>query len=93
MAEGYTGAMPVPEQPRVRPLRPADFAAVAEVAYDTGFFGESAARYFPDAALFGDLWAGPYFVGTPLGRAWVFVVRGCDEGVTGIFGSPGQRRR
>ena len=32
-------------------------------------------------------------VGTLLESAWVSVVRGCDEGVTGIFGSPGQRRR
>ena len=47
--------------PRIRPLTPADRAAVGAIAYETGFFGESAARYFPARALFELLWAGPYF--------------------------------
>lgn len=34
------------------------------IAYQTGFFGASAASYFPDAALFGALWMGPYFGGS-----------------------------
>ena len=51
----------------VRPVRASDFAGVSEIAYATGFFGASASRYFPDAALFGDLWVRPYFVGPPTG--------------------------
>lgn len=45
---------------------------MAAVAYETGFFGESAARYFPDTALFGELWARAYFLeelNGPLGFA------------------------
>lgn len=50
---------------RVRPLRGSDFAAVGRVAHQTGFFGESAARYFADGRLFADLWVGPYFEDRP----------------------------
>lgn len=52
------------EPPVVRPARPSDFEDLTRVAYDTGFFGESARRYFPDEALFADLWIRPYL---PLG--------------------------
>lgn len=51
----------------VRPARASDFAGVCEIAYATGFFGASASRYFPDPALFGDLWIRPYFLGVPAG--------------------------
>ncbi|ADV66722.1 GNAT family N-acetyltransferase [Deinococcus maricopensis] len=44
----------------VRGVRPADWPDVARIAYATGFFGASARRYFPDEALFGALWVGPY---------------------------------
>lgn len=44
----------------IRPAHTGDLARLGEVAYHTGFFGESAARYFPDAALFADLWVAPY---------------------------------
>ncbi|SMB92463.1 GNAT family N-acetyltransferase [Deinococcus hopiensis] len=57
---------------RVRSLQAGDLATVAAVAYETGFFGESAARYFPDTALFGELWARAYFLeelNGPLGFA------------------------
>lgn len=47
--------------PVIRPLRPSDREAVGRIAYQTGFFGESAARYFPAQPLFGELWTGPYF--------------------------------
>ncbi|WP_261663169.1 GNAT family N-acetyltransferase [Deinococcus sp. Marseille-Q6407] len=47
----------------LRPPVPADLAALGEVAYQTGFFGESAARYFPDRRLFTLLWVWPYLHG------------------------------
>lgn len=46
--------------PQIRLALPADFAALTEVAYATGFFGRSAEVYFPAKALFGELWVGPY---------------------------------
>ncbi|SEJ66186.1 Acetyltransferase (GNAT) family protein [Deinococcus reticulitermitis] len=68
----------------VRPAGPGDLAALGRVAYDTAFFGESARRFFPDEALFADLWVRPYlsgglgFVGLRGGR-----VVGSILGVTG----------
>lgn len=47
----------------IRAVRPADFPALARVAYATGFFGASARRSFPDAGLFADLWVRPYLRG------------------------------
>lgn len=55
---------------RVASLRqacPDDLAALGTVAYATGFFGASAARYFPDQRLFADLWVRPYLRLTPAG--------------------------
>ena len=40
----------------VRPIRPDDLEAVGQVAYASGFLGDSATRYFPAQALFCDLW-------------------------------------
>lgn len=37
-----------------------DLEALGHIAYATGFFGESARHFFPDAALFTDLWVRPY---------------------------------
>jgi len=51
--------------PLLRPVRPDDEAAVSAVAYATGFFGASAARYFPARELFGRLWVTPYLRGAP----------------------------
>ncbi|MFC6591846.1 GNAT family N-acetyltransferase [Deinococcus lacus] len=42
------------------PVTPADLRPLGRVAYQTGFFGESAARYFPDERLFALLWVWPY---------------------------------
>lgn len=47
--------------PTIRPLRPEDEAAVGRIAFETGYFGDSAKRYFPAPALFALLWVGPYF--------------------------------
>lgn len=44
----------------IRPVRPADEAQLGEIAFLTGFFGESAGRYFPEPQLFADLWIKPY---------------------------------
>lgn len=74
----------------IRPARPADLAALARVAYDTGFFGESARRYFPDPALFADLWVRPYL------RGGLGFVACAGDGVVGsILGvrSPAAYRR
>ena len=48
---------------RIRPVTPADLPALGAAAYQTGFFGESAARYFPDSRLFALLWVWPYLHG------------------------------
>ncbi|WP_291423177.1 GNAT family N-acetyltransferase [Deinococcus sp.] len=71
----------------IREATPADEQPIGEVAYQTGFFGESAARYFPDQRLFADLWVRPYFAGA--GRvAFVAERRGQVEGY--ILGAPDQ---
>ncbi|PTA69688.1 GNAT family N-acetyltransferase [Deinococcus arcticus] len=69
----------------VRPIQPGDEAAVGRVAYQTGFFGHSAARYFPDAALFAALWVGPYFRGGGFGG---FVAQQEGAVVGYVLGSP-----
>lgn len=38
---------------------------MGEIAFLTGFFGETAARYFADRQLFADLWVRPYLRLTP----------------------------
>lgn len=49
-------------------MRPDDEAEVSAIAYATGFFGESADRYFPARRLFGRLWVTPYLrTPAPLG--------------------------
>lgn len=45
---------------RIREVRMGDLEALGHIAYATGFFGESARRFFPDATLFSDLWVRPY---------------------------------
>lgn len=47
----------------IRPVRAEDEAVVGQIAFQTGFFGDSAARYFPAQRLFALLWVGPYFRG------------------------------
>lgn len=47
----------------IRPAEASDLEALAQVAYQTGFFGNSAAVYFPSLPLFGDLWIKPYLNG------------------------------
>lgn len=44
----------------IREARMEDLEALGHVAYATGFFGESARRFFPDPTLFTDLWVRPY---------------------------------
>lgn len=45
----------------IRPVRPSDETRLGQIAYQTGFFGDSAERYFPDPQLFADLWVRAYF--------------------------------
>lgn len=45
----------------IRPFQPGDRAALASIAYQTGFFGRSARVYFPARRLFEVLWMGAYF--------------------------------
>ncbi|GIW31883.1 MAG: N-acetyltransferase [Meiothermus sp.] len=51
---------------KIREVRMEDLEALGHIAYATGFFGESARRFFPDATLFTDLWVRPYL--GPAGR-------------------------
>ncbi len=46
--------------PCLRPAASDDHVAIAEIAYATAFFGNSADRFFPDQRLFADLWVRPY---------------------------------
>jgi ribosomal protein S18 acetylase RimI-like enzyme len=55
----------------LRPMRATDFAEVSQIAYQTGFFGDSAQTFFADRALFGDLWLEPYVRRTGLARGAV----------------------
>lgn len=71
----------------IREATPADENGIGEVAYLTGFFGESAERYFPDQQLFVDLWVHPYFAG---GGRVAFVVEQGDKIVGYILGAPDQ---
>ena len=71
----------------LRALAAGDEAQIGRVAYRTGFFGDSAARYFPDGALFADIWTGPYFeTSLTLG----FVAERGGEVVGYILGLPAQ---
>lgn len=47
----------------IRPARVSDLEALGQIAYATGFFGDSAAVYFPSPPLFRDLWIKPYLNG------------------------------
>lgn len=71
----------------LREATPADEAGIGEVAYLTGFFGESAGRYFPDRQLFVDLWVHPYFAG---GGRVGFVIEQGGKIVGYILGAPDQ---
>lgn len=71
----------------IREATPADEAGIGEVAYLTGFFGESAERYFPDRRLFETLWVHPYFAG---GGRVGFVLEQGGKIVGYILGAPDQ---
>jgi len=75
-------------QLRLRPLRSLDFPRVANIAYQTGYFGDPAQIFFPDSALFGDLWIGPYFQKTGLERGTLGMVAVRDplEGSAEVLG-------
>ncbi len=47
----------------VRVASEADLEPLGHIAYATGFFGASAARFFGDPRLFADLWVRPYLGG------------------------------
>lgn len=51
---------PSPRPVSVRGATPDDVEGVAAVAYETAFFGASAAAFFPCPSLFADLWVRPY---------------------------------
>lgn len=72
----------------IRPTLPQDREVVGRVAYQTGFFGQSAGGYFPDQRLFAALWVGPYFQGAGAGG---FVAEVDGEVVGYILGAPDHR--
>lgn len=63
-----------------------DLEALGHIAYQTGFFGDSAERFFPSRDLFTDLWIKPYlqgagccgFVAEIEGKAVGYIVGTCD---------------
>lgn len=82
---GGVSLLPTHRHAEVRTVQPGDEAALSRIAYETGFFGESAAVYFPARTLFGRLWITPYLRGmNPCG----FVAAG-PGGLRGyIVGAP-----
>lgn len=70
--------------PLVRAAGASDREAVADVSFATGYFGRPAGRFFPDRALFEDLWVRPYFEGS---GCCVFVAEVDGEVVGYILGS------
>lgn len=55
---------------QVGPARPEDRDAIGAVAFATAFFGEPAPPFFPDVALFTQLWVAPY-----LDAGWAWIAR------------------
>lgn len=47
----------------LREARMEDLQTLGEIAFATGYFGSSAQAFFPDKALFTDLWVRPYLTG------------------------------
>lgn len=72
----------------IRPAKPEDLEALGQIAYATGFFGASAARYFPSQALFRDLWIRPYLDGV---GACNFVAEDKTQILGYIVGTPDLR--
>jgi ribosomal protein S18 acetylase RimI-like enzyme len=70
----------------IRPLTLADAINLSHVAYETAFFGKSAEIFFPDRALFADLWIRPY-LSQPLG----FVTEAKDRILGYVLGEDEQR--
>jgi ribosomal protein S18 acetylase RimI-like enzyme len=70
----------------VRPAKEADEVAINNIAYLTGFFGDSAEIFFPDSQLFVDLWVRPYlkglgccnFVVVEHGQVRGYILGSCD---------------
>jgi len=71
----------------IRPVVAADRLAVGQIAYETGYFGASAAFYFPDPKLFSELWVGPYlnevgccnFAAESQGAVVGYIIGTCDS--------------
>lgn len=68
-----------------RPAELRDEHRLGEIAHATGYFGDPATRFFPDEALFADLWVRPYLHG---GGGASFVVELGGEVQGYILGSP-----
>lgn len=69
----------------VRPVLPSDQRAVGDIAYATGFFGDSARIFFPAPALFRALWVAAYF----RGAGFAGFVAEVDAQVVGyVLGAP-----
>lgn len=62
---------------------------MGQIAYQTGFFGQSAAPYFANERLFARLWVGPYFRG---GGFACLVAESEGEILGYILGSPDPAR-
>lgn len=92
-AQGKGAVYPPPVRDRysdcvsaaIRPVQLTDQAVVGDIAYATGFFGGSAARYFPAQTLFKALWVGPYFHGAGFAG---FVAEVDGQVVGYVLGSP-----
>ena len=76
----------------IRPAKAEDLESLGHIAYQTGFFGGSAEKFFPSKALFTDLWIRPYLEGA---GCCGFVTELENKPVGYILGScdlPGYRR-
>ena len=74
-----------PEPLRIRAATAADLAAVGRISHRTGLLGAPIGRFFPDEALWADVFVRPYletgccnFVAEADGRVVAYVIGACD---------------
>ena len=77
----------------IRHGKSTDYAELGHIAYETGYFGENAETFFPDRALFSELWIRPYldgvgccnFVVQSQGLVTGYIIGTCDLDAYGRY--------
>jgi GNAT superfamily N-acetyltransferase len=77
----------------IRPYRPADRAAILQIAADTAFFGRPVEAFLPDRRFMQDIFVS-YYVDCEGDHTWVAEVDGVVAGyINGSIGADGMTRR